>query len=402
MNFKILKKIIIIGIVAGALASAITAFVTKWNYQNYVRENNKAILTMVEILLEEEDISKGDIVSQIQNAEDIDWELLKGYGYTLEMEFFLDNNEANLSINIITNIAVVNGYILLGLIGLYIYLYQREEKIEELIAYLQQLQEKNYGLKIEGNEEAELSKLQNEIYKITIQLKEQAEQSVLDKEHVKNNIVDISHQLKTPLTSMLIMTDNMLEYPDMDEETKHIFLENIRGRISHMEGLVQSLLKLSRFDANVIEFKKDKIQVDQLIENVVQKNQVLLEEKNIKIHIACPEDIEFTGDFRWQSEALSNILKNAIEHSPEGERVEITGNANNFVTKIQIKDYGNGIKKESIKKIFTRYYKDENSSETSIGVGLNLAKAIVEKDQGVIKVTSRENVYTTFEIRYMK
>ncbi len=401
MNYKILKKTVIVSIGACIVASVLTVVLTNWNYEKYIRENNMAILRMVELLLEEENLTTEDIAQHMQSSEEIDWGILEDYGYEVGTEFFLENNEMNLKNNIIFNLAIVNGMILLSASGFYMFLWRREKKVNELILYLQELQEQNYGLKIQENDEDELSKLQNEIYKITVQLKEQAETSILDKSQIKDNIVDISHQLKTPLTSMLIMTDNLMEYPDMDKETKRIFLENIQERISHMEVLIQNLLKLSRFDANVIEFKKEEIQVWRLIENVVENNQALLKQKHIDLQVECDERIRFVGDFTWQCEAISNILKNAIEHSAIGGSIEISSKENNFTTKILVKDYGSGIKKENIKKIFTRYYKDTNSSETSIGVGLNLAKTIVEKDHGIIKVKSVENEFTTFEIRYV-
>ncbi|MFI3209177.1 MAG: HAMP domain-containing sensor histidine kinase, partial [Eubacteriales bacterium] len=379
MNFNIWKKTVAVGMVVGIIASIFTVLFTKWNYETYVIENNTAILSVVELLLEEQVVSKSEIVQAIQNSDDVDMELLEAYGYEVEDLFFLEQNESNLEQNIYRNLIVVDAFIILGMCVCYFLLKRREHKIDELICYLKQLQVRDYSLKIDGNEETELSKLQNEIYKITILLKEQAENSLQDKQQIKDNIVDISHQLKTPLTSMLIMTDNMLEYPDMDEETKQKFLENIRERIAHMEMLIQNLLKLSKFDANVIIFKKERIKAQHLIENAVEKNKALLDQKEIKLVIDCPESIEFMGDFHWQSEAISNIIKNAIEHSSAKDKVEISCTANHFATKICIRDYGQGIKKEQLKKIFTRYYKDSGSSESSLGVGLNLAKTIVEK-----------------------
>lgn len=401
MNFNILKKTVAVGVGVCVVVSMLTVLFTTWNYEAYVAENNKAILSIVEVLLEEQTISKSDIVQAIQNSDDVDLAILEAYGYVVEDTYFLELNENNLKQNIYINLIVVNAFVILGLSVYYLVAKRRDRKIDELILYLKQLQARDYTLKIVDNEEAELSKLQNEIYKITILLKEEAENSLHDKQQIKDNIVDISHQLKTPLTSMLIMIDNILEYPDMDEETKQKFLENIRGRIAHMEALIQNLLKLSKFDANVISFKKEQIKARCLIENAVEKNKVLLEEKEIKLVIDCPETVELSGDFNWQSEAISNIIKNAIEHSFAQGKLEIVCTENHFTTKIRIKDYGTGIKKEQLKQIFTRYYKDTASSESSLGVGLNLAKTIVEKDNGIIKVSSRENEWTEFEIRYM-
>lgn len=397
MSFKIILKI---GTVACILASVASFFFTNINYKNYINENNKAILSVVSLFLDNSEITKDEIIQNIENTENINLDILKEYGYDLDTIFFLNSNENNLNQNILINLLVANFFVVFSVIIFFVYQKRREKKIDELILYLQRLQEKNYSLEIDENEEQELSKLQNEIYKITVLLKEQAENSIFDKQQIKNNIVDISHQLKTPLTSMSIMTENMLDFPNMDDETRQIFLENIKERLAHTEDLVQNLLKLSRIDANVIEFKNDTINLKKIIENAIKNNKILISQKKISVLINCKEDISFIGDFTWQSEAISNIIKNAVEHSFENGKIEINCSSNHFETKILLKDYGTGIKKENLQKIFTRYYKDENSSDKSLGIGLNLAKTIIEKNNGNIKVISKENEYTIFEIVY--
>ncbi len=402
------KKIITVGVVASIIASTLTVICTSRNYNKYVEENNAAILRLVSLLLEEKEIEPEIIIQYLEESEivedrgQVDKKILAEYGYYVDTKYFLDKNEKNLQANIRNNLMVVNGLLVAVMVLCYWYQKRREQQIHQLIAYLQELQEKEYTLKIQENEEGELSKLQNEIYKIMILLKEQAENSLLDKQLVKNNIVDISHQLKTPLTSMSIMLDNLVEYPEMDEETRSMFLQNMRERVIHMELLVQNLLKLSRFDANVVEFRNERIDVQKLIENAVEKNAILLKQKCIDFAISGDEKIELFCDLNWQSEAISNIIKNAIEHSEMGGKIEVVFSANNFATIIKVKDYGTGIKKESLKKIFTRFYKESDANEHSLGVGLNLAKTIVEKNNGSIMVRSKENEGTTFEIRYMQ
>lgn len=407
MNDSLVKKTIAVGIVAVLFASILTVICTRLNYNTYVEENNKALLRMVTLMLDESGYGKDEIVQMMENRDDIELEeesinIIESYGYTEDTEFFLDKNEENLNNNIIKNLMVVDVCVIGAMIICYLYLAKRQKKVNELIHYLQQLQDKNYVLKIDENEEEELSNLQNELYKIMILLKEQAEQSMLDKQTVKNNIVDISHQLKTPLTSTSIMIDNIMEYPEMDEETKGIFLANIRDQMTHMEVLVQNLLKLSRFDANVVEFKKEPMKVENLIEDAVRKNRILIEQKKIEVTVCGSEAVTLIGDFTWQSEAVSNIIKNAVEHSYQNGKIEITFSENNFVIIIKIRDYGTGIKKENLKKIFTRFYKASDAEASSIGVGLNLAQTIVEKNNGNIRVYANEGEGVTFEIRYMK
>ncbi len=413
MKFRIWKKIITVGIGAVLIASVLTVICTHLNYNTYVKENNTALLNLISMMLEAKEnetgemdaiyeITKDEIVQSLENGDYTNLEILREYGYDVDTQFFLDTNQENLRQNIFKNLIIVNTCVLMTLFIFYLYLEKRERKIHEFICYLQELQEQNYTLKIEENGEEELSRLQNELYKLTILLKEQAENSVQDKCVVKDNIVDISHQLKTPLASISIMLDNIMEYPEMDSLTKETFLVNIRERISHMELLVQSLLKLSRFDANVVVFQNEKTGMKKLIKNAVEKNQILIEQKSIEISVEGSDEVTLICDHTWQTEAISNIIKNAIEHSYQDGRIEITMIENNFAVVIKIRDYGSGIKKENRQKIFTRYYKDEESSEQSLGIGLNLAKTIIEKNQGSIVVHSKENEGSVFEIRYMK
>lgn len=402
MNFNTLKRILILGIVTLTLGTVLTIMFTNMNYNNYVNSNNEAMLRLVAAVMESSELTKDEVVKILENDTKITTEVLKEYGYEIDTKYFLSDSEYKLKQNLLINLLLINGIIVVLLVILFFIQKSRDKKIAKINFYLQELSNKNYTLQIEDNAEDELSKLKTEIYRITVMLKEQAENSLTDKLAVKNNIVDISHQLKTPLTAMNIMLDNIIEYPNMDEKTKENFILNIRENVLHMQFLLQNLLKLSKFDANVIEFKSEKIIVKNLIENSVKKLQSFIDEKNILLNITGQEEACFNGDFKWQSEAISNIIKNAVEHSHTNSKIDISYISNNFYSKIIIKDYGKGIKSENIRKIFTRFYKDENSGEESVGVGLNLAKIIIEKGRGTITAFSKENVFTSFEIRYLK
>ncbi len=284
-----------------------------------------------------------------------------------------------------------------------IYKYEKNKRkeIEKIIEYIENLNKKNYNLKIQENEEEWSSKLTNELYKITIMLREQTDLSIKEKHILQTSLEDISHQIKTPLTSISIMLDNIRENQNMDEGIRNQFLHEINRQIEWIKWLVISLLKLSKLDSDTVVFTKNEINVKELIEQVVKNLAIPLDIKQQNIIIQGKE-AKFIGDYNWQLEAITNIIKNCIEHTEENKNIYISFEENNFYTKIVIRDEGTGIYPEDVKHIFERFYKGKNSSENSIGIGLALAKSIVEKDSGYITCSSELNKGTTFEIKYMK
>ncbi len=261
---------------------------------------------------------------------------------------------------------------------------------------------KNYQLDIDDNSEDELSNLKNELYKITIMLKEESENSKKDKENLKISVQDISHQLKTPLTSISIMLDNIKENPNMDEKIKQKFIFEISKQIEWINWLVISMLKLSKLDANVVEFNSDKININQLMSDIIKNLEIPIEIRNQNIIINGTRENFFIGDYKWQQEAITNIIKNCIEHNKDNGNIFINHEENNLYTKISIRDEGEGISKEDLRHIFERFYKGKNSSENSVGIGLALAKSIIEKDNGMITCKSEIGNGTEFVIKYMK
>ena len=296
-------------------------------------------------------------------------------------------------------ISVVFGFLVL--IVILIYENKQNKKIENIITYIEEINKGNYNLKIEENTENELSNLSNELYKITVMLKEQAEKSNKDKQILQTSLEDISHQLKTPLTSISIMLDNIRENPQMDEHTRQEFIHEISRQVDWINWLVISLLKLSKLESGTAIFKAEKIDVKKLIDNVIKNLAIPLDIKQQKINVSeNKKDIYFIGDYNWQLEALTNIVKNCIEHTPENQNIYIEYSQNNFYTKIIVRDEGCGIEAEDLKHIFERFYKGKNSSSNSVGIGLALAKSIIEKDNGYIICTSNVGNGSTFEIKY--
>lgn len=233
-------------------------------------------------------------------------------------------------------------------------------------------------------------------------LRSESDNSLKDKIKLKDSLSDISHQLKTPLTSITIMIDNILESANMDESTRNRFLISIKREIINMNFLVQNLLKLSKFDANVVKFSKREVKLHDIIYSAYDKVNALSDLKNVNVKISGDDSSTLVCDEMWQIEALGNILKNSIEHSCEGGIVEINYTKNKVYSRIVIRDNGSGICEKDLPHIFERFYKGENSSKDSVGIGLALAKSIIEKDNGSISVKSSSKIGTVFSIKYFK
>lgn len=294
------------------------------------------------------------------------------------------------------------GFILLGILliiantlfGIYRYI-----KIKQLTAYLVKIQNGNRDLDISDNIEGELSILKNELYKLSLTLNSQAELLLRDKTYLADSLSDISHQLKTPLTSMLMMVD-FLEQDSLPEDKRKEFLRNISIGLERMEWLVQALLKLSKLDADTVTFKNESINVYSLLTKAVEPLLIPMEIRGITLDMPqLQETVTMKGDFHWFMEALTNIIKNCMEHTKPDGRIKISYSDNNLYTKIVIEDTGVGIDKEDLPHIFERFYKGKNSKSDSVGIGLALSKQIITRQKGSIEVTSTALVGTKFVIK---
>ena len=304
--------------------------------------------------------------------------------------------------NLKLNVLIILLFSILWMTIIILYLRRRDKKIQQITNYINQIKNKKYDLNIEENTEDELSNLKNELYKITIMLKEESEISKKDKENLKMSVEDISHQLKTPLTSITIMLDNLKDNPNMEEKTKQKFIFEISKQVEWINWLVISMLKLSKLDANVVQFYDEKINLNKFIGEIIKNLEIPIEVKNQKIIIDGNENVSFIGDYKWQQEAITNIIKNCIEHNANNGTIYINYEENSLFTKITIRDEGEGIPKEDLKHIFERFYRGKNSSENSVGIGLALAKNIIEKNNGMINCKSKLDKGTEFVIKYMK
>ncbi len=342
-------------------------------------------------------------IAEILNGRDTNTEeakkILEKYGIT-DLEWSVFENESAADMMILMN-AVMCGVFCLIMCGAFIiYVRMRQRETKQITNYISRINNKEYDLSIEQNSEDEMSLLKNEVYKVTVMLREQADNSLTAKENLKNSLSDISHQLKTPITSIMIMVDNILDDDNMPVELRRDFMKDIRRETTGISFLVKSLLTLSRIDADTIEFKHKTESVNSIIKECVQRISVLAELKNVNIEVQPQNNINLDCDFKWVCEAITNIIKNCIEHTPAGGTVEIAASQNKIYTKISIKDNGCGIAAKDLPHIFERFYKGKNSREDSVGIGLALAKTIIEKSGGIVSVDSAEGRGSVFDIKF--
>ena len=276
---------------------------------------------------------------------------------------------------------------------------KRYRAIASLNDYLSLVCSGNYDLDIENNTEGELSILQNNLYKVITQLKTQNEVIEADKLYLADSLADISHQLKTPLTSMLVVSE-LLEN-ETDTHKRKEFTDIINSQCEKMSWLIQTLLKLSKLDAGTIEIGSDEVEIRTVIDESLKPFLLTLDLRNITVDKQI-RDFSFTGDRAWSAEALQNIIKNCIEHTADGGRLEIETDETTLWGRVIIRDNGCGIASEDLPHIFERFYHGKNASAESVGIGLALSKAILNKENAAISVTSEEGVGTEFEIKFYK
>lgn len=281
----------------------------------------------------------------------------------------------------------------------YVFTKQRYRKIEELNDYLSEVCSGNYELAVNDNAEGELSILKNNLYKVMILLRTASEDAKKDKIYLADSLADISHQLKTPLTSMMIITEVLQD--EKDEEKRAGFIRIIEEQLEKMKWLITTLLKLSKLDADTADFNMKSLNCADIIDRSINPFLVQAEIRKIKISKHVNPFI-FTGDENWSVEALENIIKNCLEHTSDGGTLNINTNSTTIYNEIEISDNGSGIAKEDLPHIFERFYHGKNSSAESVGIGLALSKAVFSKENANIDVKSKEGIGTKFTIRFYK
>ena len=286
------------------------------------------------------------------------------------------------------------------LIGIYsFFTIRRYRKIEKLNDYLVQVLAGAEKPSLDDQEEGELSLLRTNIYKATSTLQYQKEILADDKKQLAVAMADISHQLKTPLTSLMVMNDLLQE--EENEEKRREFIKTQSSQLDRMNWLIQTLLKLSKLDAGTIELKKEDVPAEELIEEAVKPFAIQFDIRNMKLKTDITKAM-IRCDKNWTVEALQNIIKNCMEHMDEGGELSVVTNDTNIYSEIVIRDTGCGIAKEDLPHVFERFYKGKNAGKDSVGIGLALSKSIVEGQQGEILVNSEEGIGTKFVIKLYK
>lgn len=360
-----------------------------------------------------------DELESSTTSEEFD-SILRKNGIT-DNTFYIKDMSDIRNVNIIVSTLIIGVMSVLFIICFYIYLRRRKNAIVQLQDYMDKISRGNYELEINDNSEDELSSLKNSLYKIMVYMKEQADSARIKKVMLAQSVSDISHQLKTPLTSTQILLDNLNDNPDMEYATRKKFIYEALNQVNGMSWMIVTMLKLSRIDAGVVEFNNETISINKIIEEAVDNLEVIAEIKAVSIDIYVhnsntdnihkgsdnkenklnKSDIYINGDYNWNREALQNIIKNAIEHSRHKATVKINITDNDVYTAVYITNRGDKLSDQRQKQIFERYYSEAKYEDNSMGIGLPLAKAVIEKQGGYISVES-DDEKTTFIVKYIK
>lgn len=277
--------------------------------------------------------------------------------------------------------------------------YRRYQKIRELSSDINCILHEDTHISFEKYEEGELAILESEVQKMVVRLREQQSQLLADKKYLADSIADISHQIRTPLTSINLLV-SFLSEPDITEEKRQKTIRELYELLSRIDWLITTLLKISKLDAGTIQLKKETISMKNLIQESIEPLLIPIELRGQELQIEAQG--QFVGDMNWTSEAIGNIVKNCMEHTPEGGVLRVQANENTLYQEIIIEDTGCGIAPEDLPHIFERFYKGKNSSDKSFGVGLALARGIINTQNGTVKVENKKEGGAKFTLRFYK
>ena len=270
-----------------------------------------------------------------------------------------------------------------------------EKRTAVLSGYLDRIMEGQYDTLMQHDTGSEL---EDSIYKAVVLLREEREQAQGAKKNLADNMADLSHQLKTPAAS-IGLTLSLLKKKAWDEETKQD-IGRMEGQVGHLQHLVGSMLTLSRLDAGVLELEEKELDLEEMLVDAVQPFVRQMEEKRICFGIRGADGISLSGDFGWCSEAFGNIIKNCVEHTPEQGNISIACRDNPIYTEIVIQDSGRGFDEADLPHLFERFYRGAGFSKDSAGIGLALAKSIIEKENGTVTAKNTETGGAGFYIKF--
>lgn len=276
---------------------------------------------------------------------------------------------------------------------------KRYQNIIDLSTQIDALLHQDLKINFTDYSEGELSILKNELQKMTLRLREQQETLQKDKIYLTDSIADISHQIRTPLTSINLIT-SLLSDPSLTNQRKQELLHDLYRLLSQIDWLINSLLKISKLDAGTIQFYPTKISLEQFLKYATESLLIPIELRQQNLIIHSEGMIE--TDITWSKEAVSNIIKNCMEHTPSGGTITVTASDNPLYTSIEITDTGSGISKKDLPHIFERFYHGDHQSKESYGIGLALARTIIVSQNGTIKAENNQTVGAKFTIHFYK
>lgn len=277
----------------------------------------------------------------------------------------------------------------------------RYRKIADLSMEIDRILYDCSGFDLARFNEGELGILYSEIYKMTVHLREQADHLAQDKKYLADSIADISHQIRTPLTSINIITE-LLSEPELPDEDRLRYTKELSGLLERIDWLINTLLKISRLDAGYVVFDKKKEKISEIIHKAWEPVSVLMDIRNQKFTVDGDTDAVLECDMPWMNEAVGNIYKNCMEHTPDGGVINTHVEENAVYTAIIISDTGGGIAEEDLPNIFKRFYKGRNSTSQSFGIGLALARMIVTGHGGTVRAYNNRDGGASFEIKFYK
>ena len=277
--------------------------------------------------------------------------------------------------------------------------YKRYQRISFLADDINQVLHGESSIDFDNYSEGELSILHSEIYKMTVRLREQQQKLINDKKYLADSLADISHQIRTPLTSINLLVER-LSASDLTDECRHQLTNELYELLDRIDWLITTLLKISKLEAGTVQFNKETVSLEVLINKSCVPLLIPIELRGQELIIRAEGD--FYGDPAWTSEAVGNIVKNCMEHTPDGGRIEINAAENALYSEIVIKDNGTGVSAEDLPHIFERFYKGKNSGGKSFGIGLALSRMIIAGQKGTVKAENRKNAGAMFTLRFYK
>lgn len=391
-NLENRKHFVYFAIIYTCICVMVMAFTVFFQYRAYTKNYNITVAKLCALIHEKyPDVSDGSIAA-ILNDSSIDSDdtnlkaadkLLKKYGIDMEKDSAVLSNEKALKGALWLDIFLV--VLFAGGFCIYIVLirFSFKRQVRQAADYLRRINQGDYRLVMADSTEGEISILKGELYKTAIYLRESAENAKADKLLLKDALSDISHQLKTPLTSLSI---NLEGNPDMVSENRNRIMRRAKRDVDNISHMVQAILKLSRLEADVVEFDEKDTLLSEIVSEAADNVMALCDLRDIRLSIdeGSDKDACIHADAYWQCEAITNIVKNAVEHAESEVRIGFY--RYEMYAEITVQNDGETISDEDKKHIFTRFYSGSGQPADSIGIGLSLAEAIVRHDNGYILV----------------